>query len=133
MQDKVIYETQDNKQPCIPFVKNDSDLLGFSHGCLPMSQWDELNTFFNITGYPVTVAFFTLHCLFIVLLLLFLTFLKCRAVVVFGLNALRGRTINSQGSATGAWNSSNAESLMRYTVNKGYKIHGWELGKNFEH
>ncbi|EXB80736.1 Heparanase-like protein 3 [Morus notabilis] len=100
LQDKVIYETQDNKQPCTPFVKKDSDLLGFSQGCLPMSRWDELNTFFNRTG----------------------------AVVVFGLNALRGRTIDSQGSATGAWNSSNAESLMRYTVNKGYKIHGWELG-----
>jgi heparanase 1 len=50
-------------------------------------------------------------------------------VVVFGLNELSGKTINSQGPAVGAWNSSDAESLMRYTVNKGYNIHGWELGK----
>lgn len=50
--------------------------------------------------------------------------------MIFGLNALRGRTISSQGAAVGAWNSSNAESLIRYTVKKGYRIHGWELGKN---
>jgi heparanase 1 len=55
--------------------------------------------------------------------------LKSRAVVVFGLNELRGKTIDSQGAA-GAWNSSDAESLIRYTVSKGYTIHGWELGKN---
>ncbi|KAK5814176.1 hypothetical protein PVK06_029628 [Gossypium arboreum] len=54
--------------------------------------------------------------------------LQYRAMVVFGLNALSGKTIRSDGSATGAWNSSNAESLIRYTVNKGYSIHGWELG-----
>lgn len=53
-----------------------------------------------------------------------------RAAVIFGLNALSGRIISSDGSAVGAWNSSNAESLMRYTVNKGYTIYGWELGKN---
>ena len=58
--------------------------------------------------------------------------MKSRAVVVFGLNELSGKTIDSQGSAVGAWNSSNAESLIRYTVNKGYNIiHGWELGKKF--
>ena len=34
------------------------------------------------------------------------------------------------GLATGAWNSSDAESLIQYTVNKGYTIHGWELGKS---
>jgi hypothetical protein len=54
--------------------------------------------------------------------------LKYRAVVVFGLNELSGKTRDSQG-AVGAWNSSDAESLIRYTVNKGYTIHGWELGK----
>lgn len=59
--------------------------------------------------------------------------LKSRAVVVFGLNELSGKTINSQGPAVGAWNSSDAESLMRYTVNKGYTIHGWELGKKSMH
>lgn len=52
-----------------------------------------------------------------------------RAVVTFGLNALAGRTMNSDGSAVGAWDPSNAESLLRYTINKGYNIYGWELGK----
>ncbi|KAL4318818.1 hypothetical protein GQ457_18G014750 [Hibiscus cannabinus] len=100
LQDNVIYETKDGKIPCAPFVKNSSELFGFSKGCLPMSRWDQLNIFFKKAG----------------------------AEVVFGLNALNGRTIGSDGSAIGAWNSSNAESLMRYTVNKGYTIHGWELG-----
>ncbi|PON89862.1 Glycoside hydrolase [Trema orientale] len=100
LQDKVIYESQNIKQSCTPFVKNDSNLFSFSQGCLPLSRWDELNIFFN----------------------------KTRAVVIFGLNALSGRIIDSQGLATGAWDSTNAESLIRYTVNKGYKIHGWELG-----
>ncbi|GMN45471.1 hypothetical protein TIFTF001_014646 [Ficus carica] len=100
LQDKVVYEGRDNKEPCTPFVKNETEFLGFSQGCLPMSRWDELNIFFNKTG----------------------------AAVIFGLNALRGKVIDSQGLATGAWNSSNAESLIKYTVDKGYKIHGWELG-----
>nr|POE80497.1 heparanase-like protein 3 [Quercus suber] len=101
LQDKVIYERAGNGQPCSPFVKNNSEFLGFSQGCLPMSRWDELSVFFKKAG----------------------------AVVVFGLNELSGKTTDSQGSAVGAWNSSNAESLIRYTVNKGYNIiHGWELG-----
>lgn len=50
-------------------------------------------------------------------------------MTVFGLNELSGKTVDSEGSAMGAWNSSDAESLIRYTVNKGYTIHGWELGK----
>ncbi|XP_050257940.1 heparanase-like protein 3 [Quercus robur] len=101
LQDKVIYERTGHGQPCSPFVKNNSEFLGFSQGCLPMSRWDELSVFFKKAG----------------------------AVVVFGLNALSGKTLDSQGSAVGAWNSSNAESLIRYTVNKGYNIiHGWELG-----
>uniref|UniRef100_A0A7N2RC29 Heparanase-like protein 3 n=1 Tax=Quercus lobata TaxID=97700 RepID=A0A7N2RC29_QUELO len=101
LQDKVIYEKTGNGQPCSPFVKNNSEFLGFSQGCLPMTRWDELSVFFKKAG----------------------------AVVVFGLNELSGKTIDSQGPAVGAWNSSNAESLIRYTVNKGYNIiHGWELG-----
>ncbi|KAK3438122.1 hypothetical protein EUGRSUZ_C02741 [Eucalyptus grandis] len=51
-----------------------------------------------------------------------------KQAVTFGLNALYGRTIGSDGSVNGPWNSSNAESLIRYTVNKGYSILGWELG-----
>lgn len=36
----------------------------------------------------------------------------------------------SDGSAIGAWNSSNAESLIKHSVESGYSsiIHGWELG-----
>ncbi|KAB1204652.1 Heparanase-like protein 3 [Morella rubra] len=100
LEDRVVYETQGSGQQCSPFVKNNSEFLGFSQGCLPMSRWDELNVFFKKAG----------------------------AAVVFGLNELSGKTINSQGASVGAWNSSNAEALIRYTVNKGYTIHGWELG-----
>jgi heparanase 1 len=99
LQDKIIYERA-NGQQCGPFVTNNSEFLGFSQACLPMSRWDELNVFFKKAG----------------------------AVFVFGLNDLSGKTIDSQGSAVGAWNCSNAESLLRYTVNKGYIVHGWELG-----
>lgn len=53
----------------------------------------------------------------------------CRAKVTFGLNTLNGKTIVPDGStALGDWDSSNAASLIRYTVSRGYTIHGWELG-----
>ncbi|XP_035549272.1 heparanase-like protein 3 isoform X2 [Juglans regia] len=100
LQNKVIYETEGNGQQCNSFVKNDSELFGFSQGCLSMSRWDELNLFFKKTG----------------------------AVVVFGLNELSGKTIDNRSAAVGAWNSSDTESLIRYSVRKGYTIHGWELG-----
>lgn len=101
LQDKVIYETKDHQQPCKnSFVRNSSELFGFTQGCLPLSRWDELNSFFSKSG----------------------------AVIIFGLNALNGRSLRSDGSAVGNWDPSNAESLIRYTVEKGYNIHGWELG-----
>ncbi|XP_062098594.1 heparanase-like protein 3 [Humulus lupulus] len=100
LQDKVIYESERTQQSCAHFVKNDSELFSFSHGCLPISRWDQLNLFFKQTG----------------------------DVIIFGLNALSGKIIDSHGLATGAWDSTNAESFIRYTVNKGYQIHGWELG-----
>ncbi|CAH9084001.1 unnamed protein product [Cuscuta epithymum] len=102
LQDKLIYQTEENgeKGSCIPFVKNNSALYGFNRGCLSLSRWDEMNVFFNKSG----------------------------AVIIFGLNALIGRSFRPDGLATGPWNSTNAESLIRYTVNKGYTIHGWELG-----
>lgn len=100
LQDKVIYGTEDNNQPCIPFVNKSSELFSFTQGCLPIYRWDELNIFFQKTG----------------------------AKIIFGLNALTGRSIQSDGSTVGAWNYTNSESLIRYTVGKNYTIHGWELG-----
>ncbi|KAG4957214.1 hypothetical protein JHK85_043594 [Glycine max] len=99
LQDKVIYGTEDNHQPCTPFVKNPSEMFGFTQGCLPMDRWDELNYFFEKAG----------------------------AKIIFGLNALAGKSIHS-GSAKGPWNYTNAESFIRYTVGNGYSIYGWELG-----
>ncbi|XP_059285537.1 heparanase-like protein 3 [Lycium ferocissimum] len=100
LQDKVIYQTEDHKQPCVSFVRNTTEMFGFTPGCLPLSRWDELNAFFNKSG----------------------------ANIIFGLNALYGRSVHSDGLSVGAWDPSNAESLIRYTVKKGYDIHGWELG-----
>lgn len=51
LQDKVIYDTGDPRQKCTPFVKNDSEIFGFSEGCLPLKRWDELNDFFRKAGY----------------------------------------------------------------------------------
>ncbi|KAJ8570759.1 hypothetical protein K7X08_037731 [Anisodus acutangulus] len=100
LQDVLIYQMAHDKQPCAPFLRNDTEMFGFTQGCLPLSRWDELNEFFKKTGAKVT----------------------------FGLNALNGRTIGPDGSASGDWDSSNAESFIRYTVSRGYTIHGWELG-----
>ncbi|KAJ0671241.1 putative glycosidase [Helianthus annuus] len=74
--------------------------MGYTQGCLPLSRWDELNTFFQ----------------------------NSRAKVIFGLNALYQREVKTNGAVIGPWNSSDAEALMKYTVDKGFTIHGWELG-----
>ncbi|KAL2479553.1 Heparanase-like protein 3 [Abeliophyllum distichum] len=101
LEDRVIYQTEDNLHaPCKPFTQNSSELFGFTEGCLSLARWDELNSFFNQSG----------------------------ALIVFGLNALNGKSILPNSSAVGAWNSSNAASFIRYTVKKGYNIYGWELG-----
>ncbi|XP_061350701.1 heparanase-like protein 3 [Gastrolobium bilobum] len=99
LQDRVTYGTEDNRKPCIPFVWNTKAMFRFTEGCLPMHRWDELNSFFQKAG----------------------------AKVIFGLNALAGKS-GTAGSAVGPWNHSNAESFIRYTVRKKYTIHGWELG-----
>jgi hypothetical protein len=47
-----MYDTGDARQPsCAPFAKNASAMFGFSQGCLPLRRWDELNAFFQRTGY----------------------------------------------------------------------------------
>ncbi|KAK3155566.1 hypothetical protein QOZ80_2BG0204840 [Eleusine coracana subsp. coracana] len=100
LQDMVIYDTGDPRQACKPFVKNTSAMFGFSQGCLPLHRWDELNAFLKSSG----------------------------AKTIFGLNALNGRIKMPDGSLGGPWNYTNADSFIRYTVNKGYDILGWELG-----
>ncbi|KAI3709387.1 hypothetical protein L2E82_39149 [Cichorium intybus] len=100
LQDDVIYQTKNQHEPCNPFIKNTTELFGFTQGCLPLSRWDELNRFFQDTG----------------------------AVYTFGLNALMGKTVLTNGSTIGAWDPTNAEALMRYTVQKNYTVYGWELG-----
>ncbi|XP_031482231.1 heparanase-like protein 3 [Nymphaea colorata] len=100
LQDKVIYDVGASGKSCNSFVVNASEMFGFSQGCLPMARWDQLNKFFQRT----------------------------RATVIFGLNALNGRVTLKDGSVGGPWNSSNAEALIRYTIDHRYRIHGWELG-----
>ncbi|XP_039002585.1 heparanase-like protein 3 [Hibiscus syriacus] len=51
-----------------------------------------------------------------------------KAKVVFGLSALVGRTIHSNGKAIGSWSCTSAKFFIRYTVENNYNIHGWELG-----
>ncbi|EPS67583.1 hypothetical protein M569_07189, partial [Genlisea aurea] len=101
LQDKVMYQTEDKSRPCTPFFsKNPSLLFGFSQGCLPLTRWDQLHSFFRQSG----------------------------ALVIFGLNALHGKSIHNDNTATGPWDPSNAASLIKYTVNNGYNVYGWELG-----
>ncbi|CAH9107068.1 unnamed protein product, partial [Cuscuta europaea] len=100
LQNKVVYQTSVN-ETCKPFryYNSRTELFQFTEGCLPLSRWDELNHFFMESG----------------------------AAIIFGLNALHGRHIKG-GSATGDWNSTNAEFLIRYSAHKKYPIIAWELG-----
>ncbi|KAJ9567232.1 hypothetical protein OSB04_003198 [Centaurea solstitialis] len=100
LQDQVLYSVGSFSGPCHPFMKMKGGLFGFSKGCLHMSRWDELNQFF----------------------------MKTRARVTFGLNALHGRHMIRRGVWGGDWNSSNARDFIKYTVSKGYQIDSWEFG-----
>nr|GEX82261.1 heparanase-like protein 3 [Tanacetum cinerariifolium] len=100
LQNRLIYQSQGDEGPCSQFTTTPAGLFGYTQGCLSMSRWDQLNNFFN----------------------------NSKAKIIFGLNALSQRQVNSDGTVVGPWNSSNAEALMKYTVDKGFTIHGWELG-----
>ncbi|XP_077216751.1 heparanase-like protein 1 isoform X2 [Tasmannia lanceolata] len=100
LQDQVLYDVGNLGPPCQPFRKLPGGLFGFSKGCLPMERWDALNSFFIKTG----------------------------AIVTFGLNALNGRHQMRTGVWGGAWDSSNAQSFIEYTISKGYPVDSWEFG-----
>lgn len=99
LQDQVHYDVG-NQTSCHPFIKQKGGLFGFSKGCLNMTRWDELNTFFKKTG----------------------------AVVTFSLNALYGRHQGKKGAWLGNWDSSNARDFINHTISKGYHIDSWEFG-----
>jgi heparanase 1 len=50
LQDQIIYQFGHQKH-CPQIIKKDDGLFGFSVGCLPQNRWDEVNEFFNETGY----------------------------------------------------------------------------------
>lgn len=100
LQDQVVYGTPNLGSPCNPFTKVSSGLFGFSQGCITMERWDAINDLFLNTG----------------------------AVITFGLNALQGRQQKRRGVWGGAWNSSNAQEFMEYTVSMNYPIDSWEFG-----
>lgn len=52
-----------------------------------------------------------------------------RAIVTFGLNALRGRHRTQRDKWGGEWDSTNAWDFINYTISKGYAIDSWEFGK----
>lgn len=100
LQDQVLYDVGNLKYPCHPFRRMKDGLFGFSKGCLHMSRWDELYHLFNTTG----------------------------AVITFGLNALYGRHQIKKGVWGGAWDFSNAQEFIKYTILKEQQIDSWEFG-----
>ncbi|KAK6242669.1 hypothetical protein SCA6_008058, partial [Theobroma cacao] len=101
LQDQVVYKVG-NVKKCTQFKKVEGGLFGFSEGCLPMERWDELNNLFNRTGAKIT----------------------------FGLNALLGRNESKtdKGLWVGDWRVDNSRDLMKYNIEKGYKIDSYEFG-----
>lgn len=113
--------------PAFRFLKAPQSYLVSRRGVSPCP--DGMNSIPSLRG-PGNYEFPSHLIVFINFVLFNEGFPASRALVIFGLNALTGRSIRSDGSAVGAWDSTNAESLMRYTVGKGYSMYGWELGKN---
>ncbi|XP_031269357.1 heparanase-like protein 2 [Pistacia vera] len=102
LQDQVLYKVGNSIKKCPHFKLRKDGLFGFSHGCLFMDRWNELNQLFKQTG----------------------------AVVTFALNALIGRHKSKTDKVLweGDWHSENARDLMKYTITKGYNIESYELG-----
>lgn len=50
LEDQVVYDVPSLKLPCHPFWKKGDGLFGFSRGCLHLTRWDALNSFFSKTG-----------------------------------------------------------------------------------
>ena len=115
LSDFVRYE--DGKTNCRPFSDpTKSTRLGYEigSGCLTMKRWDELNTFCS----------------------------KTQCSLLLDVGALFGRQNTSCPAQTdchhtpvpcctnwtGSWDPGNAESLLRYTKEKGYQIAGFEFG-----
>ena len=48
--------------------------------------------------------------------------------LVFGLNVLKRVKTNPGQAGKPVWDSTNARELIQYSINKGYKIFGFELG-----
>ncbi|KAA0044757.1 heparanase-like protein 1 [Cucumis melo var. makuwa] len=103
LQDRLIYNIGEGFEGnCHPFEADDSLLFEFTEGCLYMERWDDLNKFFNNTG----------------------------ALVTFGLNALLGKYHTKGMQWEGNWNHTNAEALIKYTVDNNYQINSWEFANS---
>ncbi|CAN1313950.1 Heparanase-like protein 1 [Linum perenne] len=102
LEDQVVYRVGKAIKKFPKFKKIKGGMFGFSGGTLKMKRWDQLNHLFS----------------------------KTNTKVIFGLNALVGKTRKDAASTLwiGDWNPQNARDFMNYTVHKGYRIHSYELG-----
>ncbi|KAJ9535247.1 hypothetical protein OSB04_un001661 [Centaurea solstitialis] len=142
LQDQVVYNVGDFSGPCHPFIRMKGGLFGFSKGCLYMDRWDELNRFFDKTRnltlkeleWSLTTRLVGRNSIHSLkprndeFLKLWNSKDSIKALVTFGLNALRGRHQLKKGVWGGNWNSSNTHDFIKYTISKGYQIDSWEFG-----
>jgi heparanase len=116
LSDFVRYE--DGERECRSFSEpTNTTRLGYEigSGCLTMKRWDELNDFCVKTNCSL---------LFDVGALIGRTNSTCPA----GTDCHAGPVLPCCTNWTGNWDSSNAESLFRYTKAKGYKVTAFEFG-----
>ncbi|XP_038707249.1 heparanase-like protein 2 [Tripterygium wilfordii] len=102
LEDQVLYNVGNTFKRCPKFKRYNGGLFGFTHGCLSMDRWDQLNQLFKQTG----------------------------AIITFGLNVLYGKQKDKNDKTLwiGEWNAKNSRDLMNYTISRGYKIDSYELG-----